>query len=203
MTVSISSPGSHKLLLWFLLALFSSANAQAFRVVIDAGHGGHARGATNDSVYEKHLALDVAFRLERYLKKRGVRSTLTRRSDYFVSLDSRAAMAKLGNAFVSIHFNAASNRGATGIETFYYTSQSAYLAALVNYNVVHKLRGKNRGVKHRGFRVIRNSPCPAILVEGGFLSNNSECRKCIKASYRQKLAEAIGYALIRYKSQRR
>ena len=190
-------------LLMLMGLLMAGGNAWAFRVVIDPGHGGHARGATNGLVYEKHLALDVAFRLERYLKKRGVSATLTRRGDHFVSLDRRAAMARRGNVFVSIHFNAASNRGATGIETFYHTQQSAYLAALVNYNVVHKLRGKNRGVKHRGFRVIRNSPRPAILVEGGFLSNNGECRKCIKASYRQKLAEAIGHALLRYKGNRR
>lgn len=187
----------------FLVMLFAgfllAENASAFRVVIDAGHGGVDRGAQNGLVYEKHLALDTARRLRRYLQKRGVSCTLTRSGDSFVGLDRRAALGRRGSVFVSIHFNSAANRGATGIETFYHSPQSAYLAALVNYNVVHKLRAKNRGVKQRGFRVIRNAPRPAILVEGGFLSNSGECRECIKPAYRQKLAEAIGHALLRYK----
>ena len=187
-------------LLW--LALLGQASA--FRVVIDAGHGGHDRGAQSGYVYEKHLALDVARRLEAYLKKRGISSTLTRRSDTFVTLNGRVAVGNRYSdaVFVSIHFNSASNRGATGIETFYYTPQSELLAHLVHTNVIHKTRTVDRGVKHRGFRVIRASRNPSILVEGGFLSNGRECRTCISRVHRQKLAESIGHALVRYRKAR-
>ncbi len=176
----------------------------AFRVIIDAGHGGHDRGAQTSGVYEKHLALDTAFRLKRYLNKRGIRTTMTRSSNRFISLDQRVA---IGNryrdaVFVSIHYNSAYNKAATGIETFYYTSRSGYLAGIVQYNLIHKLRAKNRGVKHRGFRVIRNARNPAILVEGGFLSNSRERRKCLSPTYRQKVAEAVGYALVQYQKRR-
>ena len=183
----------------------SSLIASAFRVVIDAGHGGYDRGAQEGSVYEKHLALDVARRLDRYLKKRGVSTTFTRSRDKFISLDRRVAIGnryRRNTVFVSIHFNSAQRRGAAGIETFYYTPRSAFLAGIVQYNMIQKLGATNRGVKHRGFRVIKSARNPAILVEGGFLTNSRERRRCLSPSYRQKLAESIGYALIRYNKLR-
>lgn len=180
-----------------------ASSAQAFRVVIDAGHGGHDRGANVGRVFEKHLALDVARRLERYLKKRNVAVVMTRQNDTFVGLNDRVRIGeRYGDAvFVSIHFNAAHNLDATGIETFYYNSQSQLLAGLVQFNVLQKVGAIDRGVKHRGFRVLR-SKRPAILVEGGFLTNGGECRKCLSPVYRQKLAESIGYALVRYRKLR-
>ena len=191
------------LLLSFVLGGLVVGEAIAFRVVIDAGHGGHDSGAQNGAVLEKHLALDVSRRLGRYLNRRGIKTTYTRGTG-FVSLNKRVAIAnRYSDAiFVSIHFNSASNRGATGIETFYYTPQSELLAHLVQANMIHKTRRVDRGVKHRGFRVIRGPRGPSILVEGGFLSNSRECRRCIDKVHRQKLAEAIGHAIIRFRKVR-
>lgn len=187
-------------LLWCLFL----SQAMAFRVVIDAGHGGHDNGAQSGRVYEKHLALDVARRLEVYLEKRGVPATLTRQDNTFISLDRRVSIGNRYDdaVFVSIHFNSAANRDATGIETFYYTPQSELLAHLVHHNVIHKTRTVDRKVKHRGFRVIKKARHPSILVEGGFLSNDGECRRCVSSRHRQKLAEAIGYGLLRYRKVR-
>lgn len=191
------------LLLFVVLGGLLLGEASAFRVVIDPGHGGHDSGAQNGSVLEKHLALDVSRRLARYLNRRGIKTTYTRETG-FVSLNGRVAIANRYKdaIFVSIHFNSASNRGATGIETFYYTPQSELLAHLVQTNVIHKTRRVNRGVKHRGFRVIRGPRGPSILVEGGFLSNSRECRRCIDKVHRQKLAEAIGHAIVRFRKVR-
>jgi N-acetylmuramoyl-L-alanine amidase len=142
--------------------------------------------------------------LEAYLKKRGISSVLTRRSDKFVSLNGRAAVGNRYNdaVFVSIHFNSASNRSATGIEAFYFTPQSELLAPIVHTNVIHKTRTRDRGVKHRGFRVIRTSRNPSILVEGGFISNRGERRRCLTSTHRKKLAESIGHALVIYRKER-
>ncbi len=69
-----------------------SAQAKPFNyVVIDPGHGGHDLGGHYGKVYEKHLALDTAMRLENYLKASGFKTVLTRRSDTFISLPKRAA----------------------------------------------------------------------------------------------------------------
>ena len=59
------------------------------------------------------------------------RVVMTRNSDVFIPLGTRVAIANSNrNAiFVSIHFNSASRSGANGIETYYYRSDSASLAA--------------------------------------------------------------------------
>ena len=77
------------------------------RVIIDAGHGGYDNGGKIGYIFEKHLALDVALRLERYLSGKGIRTTMTRRNDTFIPLEDRAAVANKSSSaiFVSIHFN--------------------------------------------------------------------------------------------------
>lgn len=191
-------------LLIILLTALLGQTVSAFRVVIDAGHGGHDPGAQSGKVIEKFLAHDVARRLERYLRKRNVATTMTRPTNAFISLDKRVSISnsKRDAIFVSIHFNSAQNKQAQGIETFFYTAKSELLAHLVHENLIHKPRTENRGVKHRGFRVIKSARHPAILVEGGFLSNRKECRLSASKAHRQKVAEAIGWAILRYRKVR-
>ncbi len=175
------------------------AAAKVDTVVIDAGHGGFNIGQKNGKVYEKWLALDVALRLDRYLKSKGVKTVLTRRGDNFLSLSERV---RVGNryakrsVFVSVHFNGASNRSATGLETFYYSKRSAALASAIQKQIVPAVRGKNRGVKYARFHVIKYSKQPAVLVECGFLTNQAEMRRCKTGTYRQAMAEAIGRGIL-------
>ena len=119
--------------LW--LASFGLLQAKAFStIVIDAGHGGKDYGGSYGKVYEKHLALDTAQRVEYMLKKKGYRTRMTRSSDVFLSLQKRASIGnRYGNSiFVSIHYNCTYRRAAKGIETFYYTSRSKPLAQYVH-----------------------------------------------------------------------
>lgn len=177
-----------------LLAAALPAQARYFRtVVIDPGHGGHDKGGQWGLVYEKHLALDTATRLENELKKRGFRTVMTRRSDYFISLPERVRIAsRYSDAiFVSVHYNYTWKPDASGLETFYTTPQSQALAAYAHSGIMRKLRSVNRGVKTARFYVIRNTTCPAILVECGFVSNPGERNRMKTAGYRQALAEGI------------
>jgi N-acetylmuramoyl-L-alanine amidase len=93
------------------------------RIVIDPGHGGHDPGATGKgSATEADLVLDVALRLQKLLEKvRGVEVILTRRTDEFVPLQERTAIANREGAdlFLSIHANASANDQARGIETYF------------------------------------------------------------------------------------
>jgi N-acetylmuramoyl-L-alanine amidase len=97
--------------------------ARRVRIVIDPGHGGKDPGARGAyGVVEKDLTLDISRRLARKLKDRlGFDVTLTRQSDEYVSLGRRKDVANRLEAdlFVSIHANAAKNRRARGIETYY------------------------------------------------------------------------------------
>lgn len=193
-----------RLFLPLLAILLTGATAQArnFRtVVIDPGHGGHDKGGQWGLVYEKHLALDIATRLESEVKKRGFRTVMTRRSDYFISLPERVRIAsRYSDAiFVSVHTNYTWRQEASGLETFYHSGQSRALASYVHGGMMSKVRAVNRGVKHARFYVIRNTTCPSILVECGFVSNPSERERMKSAWFRQALAEGIADGIARFR----
>ncbi len=180
----------------------NAAQARSFRtVVIDPGHGGHDKGGQWGLVYEKHLALDTSARLEKELKKRGFRTVMTRRSDYFISLPERVRIAKKYSdaIFVSVHYNYTWKQGVNGIETFYTSGQSQPLASYVHSGMMSKVRTVNRGVKFARFYVINHATCPAILVECGFVSNASERARMKSAWWRQSLAEGIADGIVRYR----
>jgi N-acetylmuramoyl-L-alanine amidase len=182
-----------------VLASVAPGRAQS-TVVIDAGHGGFDRGGVpGQRISEKDKTLDVALRLRRILQADGTRVIMTRDRDVFIPLGTRTAIANgYRNAiFVSIHFNCASRGGANGIETYYYRSDSAALAASIHRNVVAGAPTENRGIRRRGFFVLRRTSIPSVLVECGFLTNPTEGRLAQTDSYRQKLAEQIARGIRR------
>ena len=108
-------PMSCRPLILSLLSFILCATASAFdTVVLDAGHGGHDRGAAIGYVYEKHLALDTARRVEEILRREGLKVIMTRSRDVFIPLADRAAVGnRYRNAlFVSLHDNY--NRSGSG-----------------------------------------------------------------------------------------
>lgn len=182
-----------------VLASLASGQSRS-TVVIDAGHGGFDRGGVpGQRIAEKDKTLDVALRLRRVLQADGTRVIMTRDRDVFVPLGTRTAIANsYRNAiFVSIHFNCSTRGGANGIETYYYRSDSAALAASIHRNVVAGAPTENRGIRRRGFFVLRRTAIPSVLVECGFLTNPTEGRLAQTESYRQKLAEQIARGIRR------
>jgi N-acetylmuramoyl-L-alanine amidase len=163
-------------------------------IVIDAGHGGFDRGGIpGQRVAEKTMTLDVAQRLKAVLTATGYRVVMTRDSDVFVPLPTRVAIANSYRdaIFVCIHFNSATRTGANGIETYFYSRESLPLASAVHYYVAGGAPSPNRGVRRRGYYVLRRTRIPAVLVECGFLTNPSEAQYAQSVDYRQKLAEEI------------
>jgi N-acetylmuramoyl-L-alanine amidase len=181
----------------------SGGDGSPITVVIDAGHGGHDRGGIpGQRVSEKEMTLDVSRRLRSVLAASGYRVVMTRDSDVFVPLGTRCAIANsYRNAiFVSVHFNSAKRRGASGIETYFYGRDSLSLASAIHYYVAGGAPSENRGVRRRGYFVLRRTNIPAVLVECGFLTNPTEAAYAQNASYRQKLAEAIAAGVRRRNS---
>jgi len=193
------------LLLLLTACLCGPLHARNFRtVIIDPGHGGHDLGGHQGKVYEKHLALDTALRLEHYLKSNGIQTKLTRRSDVFISLPGRASIGnRYSHAiFVSIHYNHSWKRDPHGLEVHYHSREGKKLATQVQSRLMKKINTIDRGVKHARFYVLRHSKNPAILVECGFVTHKSERSRMKKAWFRQSLAEAIGEGVLSYKRSR-
>src|SRR5207249_1821393 len=198
-------------------------------VVLDPGHGGHYRGAVCRYGYEKDFALDVARKLRPLLQAKGLRVIMTREGDYFVPLEVRAQIANAArnSIFVSIHFNGTNdNPNATGFEIFSFTprgapstSDSAVASSSVNMQpgsevdaqsmalstcIYHSLLGHipeyDRGIKRARFAVLRLTKVPAVLIEGGFLTERGECKLISNKDWRGKLAAAIGVGIENYRS---
>jgi N-acetylmuramoyl-L-alanine amidase len=170
------------------------ASGPSTTIVIDAGHGGFDRGGIpGQRIPEKEMTLDVAQRLKGVLTAAGYHVVMTRDSDVFVPLATRVAIANsYRNAiFVCIHFNSAKRAGADGIETYFYSRDSLPLASAVHYFVAGGAPSPNRGVRRRGYYVLRKTRIPAVLVECGFLTNPTEGGYVESTSYRQKLATEI------------
>ncbi len=179
--------------------LLCPAIAAGTVVVLDPGHGGKDRGARWGGVSEKTLTLNIARRVERYLKARGVKTAMTRRSDVYRSLEGRAAVANgfRRSILVSIHCNADSQREARGIETYYCGARGARLASSIHRSLDYRTSTPNRGLKCRDFTVLRRTACPAALVECGFLSSRSERSLLTNPAYQDRIARAIADGITR------
>lgn len=189
----------------------ASMLAKRPKIVIDAGHGGKDLGAlskSSPSYQEKTLNLTTALMLNTFLKKMGYQTILTRGEDFFVPLDLRAAIANSNDAalFVSVHYNSAPSVQAEGVEVFFYQSEenikrsdaSKALANNVLERVVASTECKSRGVKHGNFAVIRETSMPAILIEGGFVTNQNDLLKLKSPGYLKTLAGSIALGINDY-----
>jgi N-acetylmuramoyl-L-alanine amidase len=195
-------------------------------VVLDAGHGGHDRGALSPFGDEKDFALDMVGRVRRKLRTTGLKVVQSRDSDVFIPLEARPALARkyLNAIFVSIHFNAARRRSAAGLEIFAIPPQGApptgrqpeardcqrenghalepvnlVLATTLYQTVLGRLSSFDRGVKRARFAVLREATVPAVLIEGGFLTEATEAELIASASWRQQYANGIAAGIREYK----
>src|SRR6266545_1367131 len=198
-------------------------------VVLDPGHGGHDKGQLSRYGPEKEFALDVARRLRPLLQAKGLRVIMTREGDYFVPLEVRAKIANSArnSIFVSIHFNATNDDpNATGFEIFSFTprgapstsdrnvaagsfnmqpgssvdAQSVALSACIYHSVLGHLPEYDRGIKRARFAVLRLTKVPAVLIEGGFLTERGESKLISNKDWRAKLAGAIGIGIESYRA---
>jgi N-acetylmuramoyl-L-alanine amidase len=206
------------------------ANAGKMRtVVLDPGHGGYDKGAICRYGSEKNFALDVARQLRPLLQAKGFRVIMTREGDYFVPLEVRARIANAArdSIFVSIHFNATDrDPSATGFEIFSFTprgapstsdnwvtsssasvqkgskvdAQSMALSACIYHSLLGHIPEFDRGIKRARFAVLRQTEVPAVLVEGGFLTERGESRLISRKDWRGRLAQAISVGIENYRA---
>jgi N-acetylmuramoyl-L-alanine amidase len=178
-----------------------------------------------DGRFEKEFTLDWARRLVPLLETNGWQVFLTRTNDLDSALSNRVAFAEAHHAdvFISLHFNsAAPDTRQSGLETYCLTpigmpstvtrtfadpwfenlpnnsfdAKNLGLAVKLQSALLHASGEMDRGVRHARFLgVLRGEKRPAILIEGGYLSNPREAKKIEDPEFRQKLAEAIAAAL--------
>jgi len=174
-------------------------------VVLDPGHGGGADGAKYFGTKEKDLNYKMLYTLgKKYFDSdtSEIKAYYTRTTDKDVDLYDRAAFAKEVGAdlFVSLHMNASTSASAQGTEVYYSTSNntknrsgldSKTLATKFVNKLSTLLGTKNRGVNTAKFVVVHKNTVPAVLIELGFMSNQSDYNKLTNATNQEKVAKTI------------
>ena len=176
---------------------------------------------------EKAYTLPLALELSNQLKKAGFKVILTRNSDTFVELPARPAIANKARAdlFVSLHFNASPSdpKGVAGPETYCITpvgaassnaqgegadhgatpanrveKKSLLFAYQIQKSLVQNLGVNDRSVRRARWAVLRDAAMPAILIEGGYMTNPAESIKIYDAAWRRQMAAAIVKGILAY-----
>ncbi len=195
------------------------------RVLLDPGHGGDDEGASSNNpvVKEKDLTLTLAKRIGGRLKKAGLQVEFTRARDITLTLEDRTRIArnKKADLLVSIHANHAENTEACGVETYILPpngyagtaegsrprgwqigNRNDYHNTLLGFSVHQKLTSStntiDRGLKRQSFFVLRETSCPAVLLECGFLSNPGETRKMLETTWQERCAASVTEGILTY-----
>lgn len=162
-------------------------------IVLDPGHGGSDPGAIGGGIQEKTMTLELALMLEKLLKTNGATVYMTRTNDTYVGLAERTEFsdAHSPDLFVSLHINAAESSSVNGIETHFWKDDSENLAKCIQSSLVSRVNARDRGVLKSRFYVVRNTVAPSVLVEFGFISNDSELKDMLTNTRKTKSVEAV------------
>ena len=169
-------------------------------IVLDAGHGSSDPGASGNGLIEKNLTLSMLNKARALFDSDGtIKCYATRTTDTYPSFNDRTDLGNdVGDAFISIHINAAANTSAAGTETYslYANDQgngltSYGLASEILKNLLSQLGTKDRKVKSENWIVLRQSKIPASLIEIGFITNSGDAAIMGSDAGQQKVAQAI------------
>jgi N-acetylmuramoyl-L-alanine amidase len=193
-------------------------------ICLDPGHGGKDPGYLVGGNEEQKYTLLLAQEVRDQLRQAGFNVVLTRSSDTFIPLENRPAIAGKAAAdlFVSLHFNSFPSTAVHGVEVYCCTPAGAtsfnavgesdtrwvtgnrtdernlLLAYLMQKSYVKNLQVEDRGVKRARYKVLSRATMPAILIEGGFMSNPAEGKKIFDPAYRRQMARAVVEGVLAY-----
>ena len=194
------------------LQAVSAVSADAFTIVVDAGHGGFDGGAvgTDTGVIEAELNLAVAERVSDRLTAKGMSVLMTRETDAALGKDKQSDMKARRDVFmqedvdlvVSVHMNRFTDRAVSGPMAYYMVGsiEGQKAAQSVIDSLCDALSRPRRLANPGDYFVVRECSGPAVLVECGFLSNAAEEQKLLDPAYQALLAEAVAEGLFAYLS---
>ena len=197
---------------------YIEAAASATVVIIDAGHGGEDAGAIGvNGVLEKDINLEIARMMRDVLTEKGYTVILTRDEDRLLyapeenikgirKISDLRNRVKIFNSYdsaiaVSVHMNAFSSSKFSGLQIYHSDNASSRdLAECIREAVKKDLQPENkRPLKpSNDIYLLKNTLCPIVLVECGFLSNPQECEKLSEKEYQKRLSFSIVCGIIKY-----
>lgn len=172
-------------------------------LVLDPGHGGSDSGASANGLKEKEVNFKQAMAIKSLVENNtDIKVYLTREEDTTLTLAFRTDLAnEIGaDMFVSVHNNSATS-APSGTEVLYYPNdsdpRSRQMAQIMQENIIEATGMTNRGIKSRpDLYVLRTSKMPAVLLEGGFVTNTSDAAKLASEEFTQKYAYAVYESIV-------
>ena len=166
-------------------------------IVIDAGHGGHDFGATKDDLNEKNLIAEITKKIKKEYSDSDIEIHFTRTDDEFIDLNNRTNFINKikPDLVISLHVNNNKNIESRGFEIYVSDKNESFEKSKIFAEKLavklSKTQLKNRGLKIAPFYILKNSTCPSLVVELGFISNEND-RKFISSEKGQsEIAKSI------------
>jgi N-acetylmuramoyl-L-alanine amidase len=179
----------------------SQPGKSGYTIVLDAGHGGSDPGAASvTGHWEKEFNLSVVLKVKALLENDPrINLVLTRESDVYPTLDDRVNLANSLKAdlFLSVHANSYT-KATNGTETYYTRANSQAFARLLHKNAVAATGFKDNGVRTANFKVIKYTTMPAVLLESGYLTNDSDGPQLFTDALQNRVAAAIATSFKQY-----
>lgn len=191
-------------------------NTDEIVIVIDPGHGGVDPGKVGvNNEIEKEINLEISRKLANYLEYQGITVIMTRDEDIGLysegsknkkreDLNNRVKLINnsKANLAISIHQNSFSQEKYKGAQSFYYKSskEGEKLASYIQESIKMFVdSSNNRKIKpNDSYFLLKQSSCPTVIIECGFLSNYEEAKKLSEENYQDKIAWAIYIGISAY-----
>ena len=193
--------------------------SETVTIVLDPGHGGFDPGKVGvNKALEKDINLSISLKLKSLLEAKGIKVIMTREEDKGLynkndsdkkrsDMRKRVNIINSNNAFlaVSIHQNSFSQEAIKGLQVFYYqgSQKGQLLAETIQDYAKNTLKDGNHRVAkaNSSYYMLRNTKCPLVIVECGFLSNRKEAALLLVEDYQEKVAYGILLGLLAYIQQ--
>jgi N-acetylmuramoyl-L-alanine amidase len=180
-----------------LFGLFAFKPLDKKIIVIDAGHGGNDLGATLNGLQEKTIVENISKRIKSQNKNENLEIVLLREGDHEMELSERVSIINNLNPslVISLHINSSENFSRNGVEAYVSANPKYYDESKANAElVIDKVAGNyfSRGeVRDASFYILKNSNCPAMTLEIGYLSNINDRTYIISEKGQTEIADKI------------
>ncbi|WP_163582273.1 N-acetylmuramoyl-L-alanine amidase [Gracilibacillus saliphilus] len=172
------------------------------KIVLDPGHGGRDVGAIGASGgFESNYTLKTAQILREKLEEHGADVYLTRSNNQYVPLTSRTTQTNLlqADVYLSIHYNSTPELPEVeGIDTYYLSERDQQLAEYVHSGIINETDMNDRGIEQRDLHVLRVNHRPSLLLELGFISNETEERNIQSRAFLEAMSRGVSIGLEQY-----
>jgi N-acetylmuramoyl-L-alanine amidase len=177
-----------------------------FTLIIDPGHGGSDNGAVYGDINEKQLALALVQKMRVIADSKGLKISVTRDNDSYVTLKQRGGMH--GDVLLSIHHNASPDKNKNGIQILSGSSSSSSRRAIIkdltfnlyqNFKSLKDINAENVSKEVIGSYILERSTAPSIMLELGYLTNEHDRDFLTDSVHQNELANAIINSVLAYK----